>query len=152
MDYDQLFPGRFLKSGELNGKDVTLTIDSIKLEEMEDQKGKRMKPIIAFRERKKEWVLNRTNAECLKAMWGRDTNDWLGKRVTLWPAPYTDMMTGEEGTALRVRGSPDIGEDMSFELRLPRKKPANMKLRKTPTKVAAKPAPVPEPVEEEEVA
>jgi hypothetical protein len=41
---------------------------------------------------------------------------------------------------------------MSFELRLPRKKPANMKLRKTPTKVAAKPAPVPEPVEEEEVA
>jgi hypothetical protein len=97
MDYDQLFPGRFLKSGELNGKDVTLTIDSIKLEEMEDQKGKRMKPIIAFRERKKEWVLNRTNAECLKAMWGRDTNDWLGKRVTLWPAPYTDMMTGRKG-------------------------------------------------------
>ncbi len=49
-------------------------------------------------------MLNRTNGECLKAMFGRDTGEWIGKRVTLYPAEYQ----GE--TAIRVKGSPDMTE------------------------------------------
>ena len=34
MDYDLLYPGRFLKSGEFEGKDRTLTITAVRVEEL----------------------------------------------------------------------------------------------------------------------
>lgn len=133
LDYDQLFPGRFLKSGEFQGKDVTLTIADIRIESLpSDKGGERDKAIVTFKETKKELVLNRTNGECVKAMFGRRAKpDWIGKRVTFWPAPYTDSFTGEVGTAIRVRGSPDIPADTRIEVRLPRKKPISMTMKAT---------------------
>jgi hypothetical protein len=144
LDYDQLFPGRFLKSGEFLGKDVTLTVADIRIEALPQEKGgDRDRGIVTFRETKKELVLNRTNGECFKAMFGRKAKpDWIGKRVTLWPAPFTDSFTGEVGTAIRVRGSPDIGADMQIEVRLPRKKPIRMTMKLTARR-NGKPAPVP---------
>lgn len=131
MDYEALFPGRFLKSAQFKGREVTLTIAGIRIEELEGDKGKKAKGIVSFVGKPIEWVLNRTNAECLKALFGRETDHWVGKRVTLWPAPYTDNMTGEVSTAIRVRGSPDIAANVSFELKLARKKAAVMTLQKT---------------------
>ena len=149
LSYDQLFPGRFIKSGEFQGKDVTLTISRVRIEELEGDGGKKVRGIVSFRETKKEWVLNRTNGECLKALWGKETDNWLGKRVTLWPAPFQDNLTGEKTTAIRVRGSPDIDKPCTFELKLPRKKSATVTLAKTgsqPRPNGAKPsAPPPEP-------
>lgn len=130
MDYDQLFPGRFLKSGEFNGKDVCLTIANIRLEELPDeQRGTRTRGVIGFRETKRELVLNRTNGESIKAMFGRDTNDWIGKRIVFYPAPHVDSFTGEKGTAIRVRGSLDIAQDVKFDLRLPKRRPVPMVMR-----------------------
>ena len=131
MDYSLLFPSEYLKSAQFNGRDVTLTIKSVSLEELEGIQGKKLKGIIGFQERPLKWVLNRTNASALVAMFGRETDAWRGKRVTLWPAPFTDPQTGEATTAIRVRGSPDISANMEFELRLPRKKPLTVKLLKT---------------------
>lgn len=153
LSYDQLFPGRFIKSGEFQGKDVTLTIAKVRIEELEGDGGKKVKGIVSFRETKKEWVLNRTNGECLKAMWGKETDNWLGKRVTLWPAPFNDNLTGEKTTAIRVRGSPDLDKPCTFELKLPRKKAASLTLQKTGSQngkpAAKKPDPTPEPTPEE---
>lgn len=150
LDYDQLFPGRFIKSGEFQGKDVTITIRAIRVEELpQDKGGERAKGIVSFAETKKEWVLNRTNGECLKAMWGRDTGVWLGKRVTLYPAPFTSSFgDGAEGdTCIRVRGSPDLAADMRIEVRLPRKKPISVTMRATGRRAvpATKPAQVAPP-------
>ena len=131
MDYETMFPGRFLKSAQFQKKEVTLVIRDVRTEELEGDKGKKLKGIVAFEKTPLEWVLNRTNAEALKAMWGRETAAWIGKRVTLWPSPYTDNMTGEVTTCIRVRGSPDLEADKSFELRLARKKPSTVKLLKT---------------------
>lgn len=132
MDYDELFPGRFLKSGEFKGRDVSLTMAGVRVEELpQDQGGTKGRGIIGFRETKKELVLNRTNGECIKAMFGRNTDDWIGKSVTLYPAPHVDSFTGEKGTAIRVRGSRDIGKDISFELRLPKRRPIPMVLKAT---------------------
>lgn len=136
-DYDELFPGRFLKSGEFKGKDVTLMISGIRLEELPGEKGPRVRGIIAFNGTTKELVLNKTNGECLKALFGRDTGKWLGKRVTFYPAPYTDSFTGEVGTAIRVRGSPEIEADLRVEIRMPKKKPMTMVMRATGKKAAA---------------
>lgn len=130
MDMTLLFPGKYLKSAEFKGQRVTLTITGIALEELVSQKGSETKGVVAFGESKKLWVLNRTNAECLKAMWGRETDKWIGKRVTLYPEPYTDPQSGEKTTAIRVFGSPDLASNVTAVIALARKKPFQKLLQK----------------------
>jgi len=143
LDFDELYPGRFIKAGDLKSRDVNLTISAVRIEELEGTKGKQTKGIVSFRESKKEIVLNRTNGECIKAMFGRDTGDWVGKRVTLYPAKIESDIAD---LAVRVRGSPDIAEDVTFTLSLARKRPRELTLKRTSTgKAAPRPAPVPEP-------
>lgn len=117
VDWDQLYPGRFMKAGEFNGKKVTLKILSVDLEELEGDKGKQVKGIVAFERTDKQWALNKTNGICLKEMFGRKVQEWIGKRVTL----YADQWDGEE--CIRVWGSPDLGEDKEIVIQLPRKRP-----------------------------
>lgn len=118
MDYETLFPGRFIKAVDLKGKDVTLTIASIAAEEID---GK-TKAVITFEGTKKQLVLNRTNAEAVKLMFGRETNDWLGKRITIYPATIQDAFGGGgDIPATRVRGSPDISKPMNASVQRGRK-------------------------------
>lgn len=139
LDFDQLYPGRFIKAGEFNGQDVTLTITDVKIEELpSDKGGTQMKGIIMFSQTKKQFVLNRTNGECLKAMFGRTVKpDWIGKRVTLYPK--TIEVDGESQLAIRVKGSPDIEQPVTFELKLPRRRAVSLTMQVTGKK---KPAPV----------
>ena len=144
-DYDQLFPNRFVKAGLLQGKAVTLTISEVKLEELPDEKGKngkRLKGILSFKERDLELVLNKTNGECLKGMFGRKTGAWEGKRVTLYPKMVDAF--GDEVLAIRIMGSPDIASDMRISVRVGRKT-ATVTMKKTATKKQAAPPPPPEP-------
>ncbi len=134
MDFDRLFPGRFVKAGDFNGKDVTLTIASVAIEELEGDKGKEMKAIVAFRETKKALVLNKTNALCVRGMFGRETDAWIGKRVTFFPAPID---FGDAEICIRVRGSPDLEKDMAIEVKLARKKAKTVTMVKTATRAAA---------------
>lgn len=156
MDYALLFPGRFLKSAQFLGKDVHLTIAGVRTEALpSDKGGEKVKGIVAFNETKLELVLNRTNAECVKGMFGRETDEWIGKRVTFYPAPFSDPFTGEQTTCIRVRGSPDIDKDVTVEVTLPRKKPMRVALKKTAsakpgkTNGKAKAAPVAEQAPDE---
>lgn len=119
-DWDELYPGRFLKAGELGDRKVTLTIASVDTEELEGDKGKKVKGIIAFERTPRQLALNRTNGVCLREMFGRKLDAWPGKRVTLFAAEWN----GEP--CIRVWGSPDITSDMSIEVALPRRKPTKM--------------------------
>jgi hypothetical protein len=146
VNYDELFPGRFLKAGLLNGRDVTVKIAAVRTEDLPSETGgTKVKGILAFEGKKMELVLNRTNGEAIKAMFGPTLADWIGKRITLYPSQFN----GEP--CLRVRGSPDIAKSITFELKLPRKRPQKTTLIKTGTKPAAKPAPAAEPEEEPEI-
>ena len=71
-----------------------------------------------------------------------------GKRVTLFPAPFSDSFTGEQSTAIRVRGSPDIAKSTTVEVHLPRKKPIRMQMTRTQAGAKAAPRPQQEPAEE----
>jgi hypothetical protein len=112
LDYDQLFPGRFLKAGEFQGKDVTLTINEIRLEELpQDRGGNRIRGIIGFKETKKELVLNRTNGECLKGMWGARHGQLAGQaRHALPGALRRRRRHPREGLAGPRRAAADRGE------------------------------------------
>lgn len=130
VSYSELFPGRFVKADLLNGREVTVTVASVNVDDLPTEKGTvEKRGIVRFRETERALVLNRTNAECLKAMFGPELAAWEGKRVTLYP---TKARLGPETVdAIRVRGSPDLAADLTFELRLPRKKPTRVTLTKT---------------------
>ena len=131
MDVMLGFLGEYITAAEIVGKTPTLTINKITSEKVEslkkdDEAAGKMKDriIVYFSEGKsgRGWLLNRTNAECLRALFdSRETNDWLGKRVTLHAVNVRVGPKMEPG--IRVKGSPDITEPITFDLRLPRKRP-----------------------------
>lgn len=131
MDFDKLFPGRFLKAADLNGKEVTLTISAVVVDELVGDKGSEMKGLLSFKGKKKQLVLNKTNGLCIKQMFGRETDAWVGKRITIFPSTFND------DPCIRVKGSPDIEKDISFDLKLPRKAPKATRLVKTGISQAA---------------
>ena len=123
LTYDALFPGRFIKAGEMGDKPATLTITSVYLDHLEGEDG-REKPqaVVGFSETKREWALNKTNAQCLVAMWGPQSDDWLGKHVTLI-AERDPSGLSDSGVCLRVKGSPDITKAIKAQIKLPRRRP-----------------------------
>jgi hypothetical protein len=128
VDWDQLYPGRFIKTGDLLGKNVTLTIASVDLDELEGETGKKIKGVISFERTEKQLALNKTNGICLKEMFGKRVQEWVGKRVTLMPA----LWNGED--CIRVYGSPDIEADKDITVTLPRKRPQRMTMHKVELK------------------
>jgi hypothetical protein len=140
VDYRTMFKGDNIQAAEFAGKVPTLTIKDVRLVRMEDEKKKteRDKGVVHFHETDRGWVLNRTNAESLAAMFGPETTVWHGKRVTL----RAEMVKfGAEMTpGIRVVGSPDIPKPVHFELKLPRKRPQKMTMQIT------KPGKTPDPM------
>lgn len=129
-DYDQLYPGRFLKWRLFGGKDVTLTISDVMLETMPGKKGPEEKAILAFRQTTKQLVLCRTNGECVKGMFGRKPREWIGKRVTFFPDPTVKVGQEVKG-GIRVKGSPDLALPTDVVIELPRKAPFTMTMHVT---------------------
>jgi hypothetical protein len=134
IDFDELYPGRFMKAGELQGRKPTLKITSVKIDELEGDKGKKIKGVITFERADpnapKDLALNKTNGVCLREMFGRQVQAWVGKRVTLF------AVTIESGTfkgkeAIRIYGSPDIEKETEVTITLPRKRPVKMTMHKT---------------------
>lgn len=126
-DWDELYPGRFLKAGLIpEGEKRILTISAIDLDELEGEKGKRVKGVISFREEQMQLPLNRTNGICLREMFGRVPWQWEGKRVALFQTEWG----GEP--AIRVWGSPDIEADIEVEIALPRRRPFKMTMHAMP--------------------
>ena len=130
MDYGLGFLSQYITAAELVGKSPTLTINKVTLEQVEsmkmgdDDSGGKMKDkiVIYFAESKSGcgWFLNRINAEAIKEMWGRETNDWLGHKITLFTQQVRVGKKMEPG--IRVKGSPELKEPRQYELKLPRKK------------------------------
>jgi hypothetical protein len=138
-DWDEMYPGRFLKVGELKGKHVTLKIADVDLEELVGDKGAQTKGVISFEKTPKKLALNKTNGICLREMFGRKLQEWVGKRVTLFPSQWN----GED--CIRIWGSPDLDEDKEIIVQLPRKRPMKMTMHKVSAPTAVKPKPTEDP-------
>lgn len=128
-NFDELYPGRFLKAGHLKDRKVTVTISDVALEELEGEKGPEQKAIISMAGKKMQLVLCKLNGLCIKAMFGPSISAWIGKRVTLWPTDtIAPMRRGE--ACIRVWGSPDLDRDMTIPIQLPKRKAFNVTLRR----------------------
>lgn len=112
MDSRLLFPNDYLSAADLQEKDVTLTISRLVQEELRTEQGNEDKWVLFFKEmedrhkrdqkrRNKRLVLNKTNAGSISKVWGTETNDWVGKPITLWPT--TCQAFGKQADCIRIR-------------------------------------------------
>jgi hypothetical protein len=122
LTYEEAFPGRFLSAGHLDGKKVTVTIANVYIDPELDKKKPKL--VLSFVGKTLELVIPKTNAYCIKEMFGHKLANWVGKRVTLFP---TTTLFGEDVVdCIRVWGSPDIAEDKALKVPQGRKKPIPM--------------------------
>lgn len=89
---------------DLQGKDVTLTIEKVEAGNITGTGGKKSrKPVVHFKEgqNKKPLALAVTNCKAIASMYGNDVEQWVGKRVTLYPT--TTSFGGETVECIRIR-------------------------------------------------
>lgn len=161
VDWDELYPGRFIKASELGGKKLTLKIVRVSIDELVGDKGAKIRGVVTFHrddERAaKDIALNKTNGFCLRDMFGRKVQAWVGKRVTLYPTVIeSGQFKGKD--CIRIWGSPDIPADIEVTITMPRKRPFVMTMHRMfpkgagPASSASQPAPAAAPTQEEALA
>lgn len=100
-DYRTMFDRKYIGAWDLDGKDVTVRIARVKAESLVNKSGSNKKPVIYFERSEKGFALNKTNAEIVAGMYGKNTDAWVGKQITLYP---TQVNFGRsEVDAIRVR-------------------------------------------------
>jgi hypothetical protein len=130
--YQDCVDTRFMTAEELGDKKVTLRIAALFREELADEEGGvKVKTTMEFARPdgsiiRKRLVLNRTNLDCLRALWGDTVADWVGHRLTIHQVP--NCYRGKPG--VRIWGSPDLEQDVEVTVTLPRKKPFKMVMHK----------------------
>ena len=106
------FPG-YLEAGDLDGKDVTLTIKYVREPDDGDigKDGKPiMRPFVGFEEAQREYAMPKTVARTVRTLYGNLYKHWIGRRITLFPT--TCQAFGETVACIRVRSiNPDTGEE-----------------------------------------
>ena len=87
MKRDDVFPSKYLKATDLNGKSVTAVIERATFEKLKAPDGKEQEKIVlGFRNHKKTLPLNRTNFDAVTDIVGDDeTESWPGHRIELFP-------------------------------------------------------------------
>jgi hypothetical protein len=128
MRWEAMFKGDYLAAAEFGSREPTFTIADVRLVAMPDEKTGRDKDkgTVFFEEIPRGWVLCKTTAQCLAAMFGPETEGWKGKRVTL--RAELVQFGRERVPGIRVKGSPDLAAPVTASVKLPRKKPQEVRL------------------------
>jgi hypothetical protein len=94
-----------LHAADLMGKDATVVIETVKQGEypdLVDSSKKILKPDLYFKGKKKPLGLNSTNARAIAKLLGSpNTEQWVGKAITLYPT--VTRAFGEEHECIRIR-------------------------------------------------
>lgn len=113
---DELYPSKYLKASDLEGRTVNVVMDRIEIEEVGQKKERR--PILYFQHKDKGLVLNKTNAKKISSLYGGNYDDWSGREIALFSMMVE--FSGEQVPAIRVgipakvkkewlRGNSDLG-------------------------------------------
>ncbi len=101
MKSESVFPSKYLKAEELDDE-LTVTIKKVVMEEMESKDGRSQdKPVAYFKEINKGLVVNKTNWSIIAKQHGDESDDWVGKQITLFVMDVEAF--GEMVNAIRVR-------------------------------------------------
>ncbi len=104
-DYRTLFDNDWTKAWDLGGEDRVVTIVKCVAGVVEDprKKKKDRKPILTLKGWPKPLALNKTNAHVVAAMYGKMTEAWAGKRLTLYVTQTRDPNGGGDVDCIRIR-------------------------------------------------
>jgi hypothetical protein len=106
MKRDEVFPSKYLKASDLNGKPIVVTIESAPLEVLKNPEGKEQhKTVLYFKGAKKALPLNVGNWDAVAEICGEDTDDWSGGKIELYAAKT--HMGGKVVDCIRVRAPSD---------------------------------------------
>lgn len=99
-----------LLDGSPTGKELTVTIDSVKREQITGADGKKEECTVCYLKGQKPMILNSTNQKTMTKIFKSPyIEDWSGKRMTLYVAKVKAF--GDTVDALRVRDKvPELPE------------------------------------------
>ncbi|MGC9190127.1 MAG: hypothetical protein ACP5GG_05365 [Conexivisphaera sp.] len=98
VDVDSIYgPSSYLRASDLPPKPVAYVIEGVEVRIFDGVQ----KLVLSFKGERKRLILNKTNAAILAAMYGRDTELWKGKEVTLVKRLITTS-DGQQAMAIRV--------------------------------------------------
>lgn len=109
-DFRTMYDANYIYAFNLGGKDVTLTIARVEAAKVKNaDKKEQKKPIVYFKgaQVSKELpygrglVLCKTNGKTIAKMYGNNTDEWVGKRITLFSAMVDAF--GQTVDAIRIR-------------------------------------------------
>jgi hypothetical protein len=97
MHIDTIYPTKYVKASDLQGCEMSVTIERAELEEV----GEDRKLVLYFKGKQKGLVANKTNANRIAHYYGPNTEAWLGRDIVL----YTDLISfqGKTTEAIRVK-------------------------------------------------
>lgn len=106
MKLSDAFPSKFLKADDLGDDDVVVTIRDIRFEKVNpsDPSPKIIAEVTGNIDGDlvtKDFVVNKTNAKTIAGIHGDDTDEWEGKRITLYSTEVEYQ--GETMLGIRVR-------------------------------------------------
>jgi hypothetical protein len=113
MNYDELYPGRFLKAGLIPGGICTYTIKSIYRDDIEQNSKKSV--IMTFGEIDYQYVLPKINAATIAHIFGKNTKDWIGKQITLYTTnKIMPFPSRPQEAVIRIYGFPILTAPVKF--------------------------------------
>jgi len=84
MKLDEAFPSKYLSATDLQKREHDVTIQTVVLELVDEQKGE-YSPIAYFSGKKKGLRLNKTNWNTISGMYTDESNNWIGKTIRIHP-------------------------------------------------------------------
>jgi hypothetical protein len=101
---NEMYPSDWLKASDCQDGDMTLTITNITKERIGNGRDAQDKWALYFEEVEKGMILNKTNTMTIAKLYGDDTDDWIGKKVTLYATEV--QFQKEMVDAIRIRSKP----------------------------------------------
>lgn len=100
MDTSKFYKSPYFKASELDAP-VTLTIKDAVSEMIGQGKDAELKLVVYFREDSRGYIPNKTAYRTVKDAWGTDSDDWVGRKIVLYPGEA--MFGGEPVPSIKVR-------------------------------------------------
>ncbi len=124
MDIRASFKSTYLKASDIpEGQFVPVTIDRVEEANMAQEGNPAdIKPVMYFVGKEKGMVLNKTNSEAIAASYGYETEEWAGKRVSIY---------------ITATNTPDGKPCMGLRISIPKQKPLGKPAAKPVTAPAA---------------
>lgn len=112
INVNDVFPSKYLKASDLQGRTVKVQIDTVAVEEI----GKDRKPVLMFTGKQKGLVLNKSNAQIIASVYSPETNGWIGRDIELRPDKVA--FNGQMVDCIRVQipapPADDFNDDPGF--------------------------------------